>query len=341
MGAVLETYARLAIEGHRVDVVPTFHPQARASSAGYLASAVRSLVTDRARRRSIYHVHLSEGGSFLREGVLVLVGALRGSPVLASLHGSDHEALRARRPGLARVEPLLARHVLRRADVVCGLGPSAAAALARDVGGAGRFVVLPNAVEVPALPTAPAEEEVVLFGGQLGRRKGVDVLLRAWPAVLAARPAARLLLAGPLLDLSEGDLEVEGVTWLGTLRRDEVAERLEGCRVAVLPSRAEVLPMFLLEAMARARPVVATDVGEVRWLVGRGGRVVGAEDEVALTGALVELLADRSAAAAAGAAARERVTGTFSMEAVGAQLSHLYASLPAAAPEPSRPVVAG
>ena len=326
MGAVLESYARLDVDGHRLEVVPTFHPQARLSSLGYLAAALRDLVRDRARRRSIHHVHLSEGGSFLREGAIVLAGALGGSPVVASLHGADHEALKARHPRLAQAEPLLARLVLRRADVVCGLGPAAAASLAAVVGDAARVVVLPNAVEVPGT-VAPPSGATVLFAGQLGRRKGVDVLLRAWPAVRAARPDASLLLAGPLLDVSEQDLDVEGVTWLGTLSRDDVATRLEEARVAVLPSRSEVLPMFLLEAMARARPVVATDVGEVRWLVGGGGLVVPSEDHRALAEALTALLADEAGATAAGAAGRARVIEHFSAGAVAARLHALYAGL--------------
>lgn len=321
IGAVLEVYASLDVTGHRMEVVPTYSPRARLFGAAYLLAAIRGLLTDASRRRAIYHVHFSERGSFMREGAIVLAGWLVGSPIVASLHGADFEAF-------ARSHPHLVRAVLRRADVLCPLGPRGAAFVTSVVGDGQRVVVLPNGVEVGDDATPPPDADIVFFAGVVGLRKGVDVLLRAWPAVRAARPNAELQLAGPLDGLTEADLQVPGVTWLGALSRAEVSQRLRCSRLAVLPSRAEVLPMFLLEAMARGRAVVATDVGEVRWMVGDGGRVVGPGDSEALAHAVVSVLDDSTATAAHAEAARERAVSVFSTGAAEKRLYELYTSLP-------------
>ena len=76
------------------------------------------------------------------------------------------------------------------------------------------------------------------------------------------------------------------VTWRGPVAHDELMVLLERTTVAVLPSRAEAFPMFLVEAMARGAIPVATDVGEVARLVGPTGWVVAPGSVAMLTDAL-------------------------------------------------------
>jgi len=97
---------------------------------------------------------------------------------------------------------------------------------------------------------------------------------------------------------------------------------LEGlyARAAVVacPSRREGFGVACLEAMAHARPVVATDVGGLRDLVvdGKTGLVVPPRDPVALREALERLLADRELRCRLGGAARERAREHFSWDTV-------------------------
>lgn len=188
-----------------------------------------------------------------------------------------------------------------------------------------RIVVVPNPVELGGTTPAGDGEERVVFAGELSRLKGVDVLLAAWPAVRARRPTARLILAGP-----PGDVDVavtptgDGIDVSGTVTREEVRQLLAAGRVAVLPSLVEVLPMFLLEAMAAARPVVATPVGDVAWLVGTDAELVPVGDPDALAGAITRVLEDHDAATAAGARLRDRAEHTFAPGRVAQQLEALY-----------------
>jgi glycosyltransferase involved in cell wall biosynthesis len=183
--------------------------------------------------------------------------------------------------------------------------------------------VVPNPIEAPASVTPAGERpETVLFGGVVDRAKGVDVLIAAWDEVSSARPDARLVIAGPPGDVMPQ--ATAGVRWLGAVPRGEIRTLLRECRLAVLPSRAEVMPMFLLEAMAEGRPVVTTPIADIPATVGSAGRMVPVEDPAALAAALVDLLSDPATATREGEALRERAVAHFSPSAIARQLESVY-----------------
>jgi hypothetical protein len=185
-----------------------------------------------------------------------------------------------------------------------------------------RVAIMPNPTPVdPASPPADQTEEIVLFAGEIGHRKGADVLERAWPRVARDRPEARLIMVGPLvLDHAPAGerLEVRDPVPIEAVR-----ELLHAVRVVVLPSRGEALPMILTEAMAARRPFVSTPTGGTPSLA-PGGILVPVEDEDALAGALVELLADPRRAGELGQAGQELCRATRGAEAIDARLRALY-----------------
>ena len=145
--------------------------------------------------------------------------------------------------------------------------------------------------------------------GRLTRQKGQDVLLTAWPEVLAECPDAVLALVG------DGDLmadlrsrEVPGVRFAGAL--DDVRGWLSAADVVVLPSRWEGLSLTVLEAFATGRSVVASAVpGLVEVMEPAAGALVAPEDPMALAGAIARRLRDRSLSGAEGAAAAAHALG--------------------------------
>ena len=320
MASVLEAYRGLPFTRHELIYSCTWAPEDHLKGLGpALASAAR-LVALRWRTRGglrpIAHLHLSEGGSFVREGGLAVLAHLLGLGVVTSMHGADMGPF-------VRAHPRLVAAVLGRVDAVIALGPDTAELLSPYTAGRGRVTVVANPVELPASVTpAGTRPPAALFGGEVGRRKGVDVLVAAWPAVRDAVPDAELRIAGPPGDVEPRDLP--GVRWSGPVDRAAVAELLEECRVAVLPSRQEVMPMFLLEAMTRARPIVTTDVGEIAQLVPDPRQLLEPGDAAGLATQLIQLLADPDAATAAGELLRRRVEERFSPAVVAAQLEELY-----------------
>lgn len=327
MASVVVSYLA-APPGSGVEVVayPTFGYRSQVHDLAAVVWAAARLLALRARRAAVVvHVHLSQGGSFVREGAVLRLAHAVGLPTVATVHGSRFDAYfdaNRRRVGA----------VLAAADRVVVLTGDALERV-RSLGLADRAAVLKNPVEVPGRPAAdPASSWTVVFAGEVGTRKGADTLLDAWPSVSAAVPAARLVLAGPVPKGQEGlaarAAALGTVTWLGPVALAEVLSQLAGAGLAVLPSRAEAMPKFILEAMAAGLPVVATDVGAVAEVLDPAvGRVVAPGDPAALAQALVELLADDGLRGVLGAAAHRRAYGDYRTERHNAALAGLYAAV--------------
>ena len=259
------------------------------------------------RRRHAFVVHLSSGGSFIREGALVALAKLCRFPVAIHLHGSMFGSFAERRPRLVRT-------VLNLPDVIYVLSAEAERLVGEVTDPSARrparVVKVANGVEIPDEPHG--KEPVVLFAGEVGGRKGVDVLWKAWSAITAERPDWRLVVAGPVEPEIEALPTPPGVTVLGTVSREAVLNWETRSAIAVLPSRNEALPMFLLESMARGCAAVGTPVGEVAELLDGCGVVVPVDDGEGLAKALAVLMDDPVTASALGAAGRARVIETYS-----------------------------
>jgi len=157
--------------------------------------------------------------------------------------------------------------------------------------------------------------------------KNHAVLFRAWREVRARAPGATLLVVGdgPLraeLQRTAG----EGVRFLGY--RDPVRPWYAAVDVVVLPSRNEGLPLTVLEAMAAARPVVASRVGGIPEAVGdrRSGLLVPPGDASALAQALTTLLGDPALRSAMGEAGRRSFEERFTRRAMIDAYLEVYAN---------------
>ncbi len=108
--------------------------------------------------------------------------------------------------------------------------------------------------------------------------------------------------------------------------RSDVPALLAGCDVFCLPSSAEGLPLVVLEAMARGKPVVTTPAGGTAELVVDGvtGLLVPPGDAAALAEALSGLLADPDRARQLGEAGRERVRTEFSAARAAEEILRIY-----------------
>jgi glycosyltransferase involved in cell wall biosynthesis len=188
--------------------------------------------------------------------------------------------------------------------------------LARSAGYGGpldRYVAFSNYSAFLDEPVIrPPEDPLVLFVGVLEKHKAVDTLLDAWHQVLRRVPTAKLEIIGTgrlegelQCRVQQGGLE-DSVHFRAPVPRLELRNLIDSCSCLVLPSRTEGLPRIVLEAMARARPVVATRVGGIPEFVedGRTGRLVRPSDHVDLAEALCEVLSDPARARAMGEESR-------------------------------------
>jgi glycosyltransferase involved in cell wall biosynthesis len=194
--------------------------------------------------------------------------------------------------------------------------------------------VIPYGVEIPPAGSVnPPSGHRVLFAGNMyseaDDRKGLRVLLEAFRIFVRKRiPEASLTIAGRVFGVS-GDLVGAGVEVAGEASPDRMAALYAGAKVVAVPSLGDNLPLVVLEAMARGRPVVASRVGGIPEELddGRSGRLVPPGDPGALGEALVSVLADDDLARRLGAAGRARAESRFTVEGHLARTAELYQAI--------------
>jgi glycosyltransferase involved in cell wall biosynthesis len=316
MASVISTLVDLKLGADVVRAVPTWRPGSHVRSCALAARAALGVL--RVPRSTVIHVHLSEGGSFVREAPILAVAKTRGLRRIVTIHGYAFAAFSDRRPAqVARV--------LAMANAVTVLSESDRARVRRLVPHI-PVELLPN--PVPLDPHAGAvndTSEVVLFAGEVGRRKGADVLHRAWGPISASRPSATCIVVGPTTDLALPSLSRLEVC--GPASPERIRELIRNARVVALPSRAEALPMILSEAMAAGRPFVSTPTGGVSSLA-EGGILVPVDDDRALAQALTALLADPALAQTLGTAGQMLCRLWMAPSIIDARLRRLYSNSP-------------
>ncbi|MGB8114844.1 MAG: glycosyltransferase family 4 protein [Candidatus Sulfotelmatobacter sp.] len=194
---------------------------------------------------------------------------------------------------------------------------------------ASRFEVLPHFQRVQPDPaSSPEGNAPLLYFGRLSREKGIDDLLHA----MRQLPNLRLTIAGEgpeqerLRQLS-ARMELRNVQFAGKLRGTELDQAIAESRATILPSHAyETFGKTILESYARARPVIATDLGSRRELVHEGA--TGLLYQVGNVGELaqaIQFLSDQPELThKMGLAGREIVRQRYSPEAHYETLIALY-----------------
>ena len=174
-------------------------------------------------------------------------------------------------------------------------------------------------------------EFVWLAAGRIVPAKNYPNLLRAFANVHAAFPSAQLWIAGEGSDAESPRLRElatelglgDQLRWLG-LRRDLPA-LLDAADAFVLSSAWEGMPLAAGEAMSMEKPVVATDVGGLRELIGDAGILVPPSDAAALADAMISLMnLPEENRLALGRSARERIVSNFDIDARAAEWEILY-----------------
>ena len=176
-------------------------------------------------------------------------------------------------------------------------------------------VVLPNPIpprraDAPKVAPPPPSERIVLMTARLAEPKDPLTYVRAAGLVDASLGARFLLVGeGPLLPAAKAEaakLPAGRVVFVPA--NADVRTLLAGSRVAVLSSRSEAMPLFLLEALAEGVPAVATDLAGCREASGDAAVYVPVGDAAAMAAAITRLLRDDAARAAMSKAGRARAS---------------------------------
>jgi phosphatidylinositol alpha-mannosyltransferase len=278
-----------AVSAGRAVPVPYNGSVARLNFGFLSAARVRRWLHDGAF--DVIHIHEPTSPSL---GLLACWAAQ--GPIVATFHTSNPRsramiaAYPILQPALEKIRARIAVSEYARRTLVEHLG--------------GDAVVIPNGVDVGFFADAEPKEEwqggTIGFIGRIDEpRKGLPVLMRALPKILAERPGTRLLVAG------RGD-EKEAVAGLPERLRDRVeflgmvsdedkARFLRSVDVYVAPNTGgESFGIILVEAMSAGAPVLASDLDAFAQVLdgGAAGELFANEDADALATAAVRLLGD-------------------------------------------------
>jgi phosphatidylinositol alpha-mannosyltransferase len=201
----------------------------------------------------------------------------------------------------------------------------------------GEYEILPNGVLIPPEADPGGREHQIHFAGRQEPRKGLQILLHAWPEIYR-RTGARLRIAGadPLavrLLLTRERVPDDGIDVLGFLSQDDLTSELLKAKALVAPSLGgESFGMVLTRAFACATPVIASDIDGYREVMTEtAGVSFPAGDVPALTEAVVALLEDEPRRAALGADARRIAIERYSWRDIGRRLVEIYEQAASAA----------
>lgn len=177
--------------------------------------------------------------------------------------------------------------------------------------------------------------DVPLIGavGRMVWQKGFESFIKAIPEVVQAVPDAKFVFVGdgpikdPLIVKSEQLNVRDRILFAGF--RSDIKEVLSAVDLLVVPSLLEGFPMVTLEAMAMAKPVVATSIDGITEQItdDENGLLVPPKDHRTLAAAILRLIQDKELSKKLGVSARRRVEQEFSVDKMVAETEKVYLSL--------------
>jgi glycosyltransferase involved in cell wall biosynthesis len=315
--------------GHEVICVdPSERGRANPIMLFRLGQRLRRLARDNDLR---VHLNVSTGASTWRKVVLARMLESRSIPYLVHLHSGAYREFVARQGPWRR---RMVRRLFASAHAVAVVS-EAQATLVRDALGIADPVVVPNGVADTGFGPegrAKSERTHLVFIGRVGHEKGTPLVVEALAELARSGQQDWQLDVfgdGHIEELRSRAAESgigQNVTVHGWSDRQTTIGALRRAHIFVLPSRAEGLPMALLEAMSAGSCVVASSVGGIPDVIedGHDGLLVPPDDLHALMATLSRLLDDREEIKALGYAARRTWAARFSGRRMAERLIDLH-----------------
>jgi glycogen synthase len=244
---------------------------------------------------------------------------------------------------------LLEKYLLERAAGIHAISTAIASDIEKAYAvalSAPRLAIAPLGLEdwsvLPAVaaPDLPAGTLRLLFVGRLENRKGIDVLLKVMPRLLARHPQLHVDIVGndtllasdgrPYRAAFEADPATAGIrdriVFHGEVSDDTLRGFYRACDVFVAPSRFESFGLILLEAMIFGKPVVACKAGGMVEVVADGetGLLADPGDSASLEKCLNSLIENAALRERMGLAGRQRYAAQFTPDRMAKDVAALF-----------------
>jgi glycosyltransferase involved in cell wall biosynthesis len=284
-------------------------------------------------RPELVHVKVADGVNFLQGVGYVVLSRLTRRPALLQIHGGEFDAWYRE---ASRWRKAVIRWCLNTPTALLVLSDYWRDYVALLLPTPKPIHVVPNGVELDHLPASVPSSDGrlrVLTIGAIGARKGHFDIVEAAIILGAGAPFVFQFVGSDdfggeteRLRRRVRDAEVAAqVEFLGPLTGDAKWSALGAADIFLLPAYNENMPNSVLEAMAASLPIVCTDVGAVRQMVGdAGARFVPAGDPKAIADVLRTLFRDVETRVRMGAANRRKATDEYSFDRVTRDLDRLY-----------------
>lgn len=300
-----------------------------------IPSLIRNLAKSSA---DIIHVH---GYIALHSDITSIISKLKKIPLVLTVHAYGDRLSNPYKNQLARLYNFtVGKVILNCASKIIVLDPGALKYFS-NLEVENKIQIIPNGIEYKkfAKPRLSldfrqkynVEGKVVLFVGQLQRRKGVQHLLKSALQIIKEVPDTNFLIVGDgdfkrdLIKISN-NLEIKDkVKFVGFLAIEKLLEAYASADIFVLPSALEGLPTVILEAMASGKPVVSTNVGGIPSVVENGvtGFLTNYGDEKGLAEKIIYLLENGDVREKMGESGRKKAEN-YSWESITEKTEKVY-----------------
>jgi D-inositol-3-phosphate glycosyltransferase len=256
-------------------------------------------------------------------------------------------------PMIANTRLKVEKQCLETADTIIATSPQEREHMRSLVSQKGNIKVVPCGTDITCFGSVSSEqarnklniapeEKVILYVGRFDPRKGIETLVRAaGDRRVRQHQNLKLIIAGGSTpgatdgkerERIEGivrELNLQDITlFTGRVEHHDLAYYYAAADVCVVPSHYEPFGLVAIEAMASGTPVVASDVGGLKFTVvdELTGLLAPPQDESAFAGAIDLILSDASWRKQLSENARQRVESRFSWDGVASQLDRRYLS---------------
>ena len=254
-------------------------------------------------------------------------------------------------PFIAKTRLRVEKECLETADTIIATSPQEKEHMRSLISDKGNVVVIPCGTNIDCFGSVDrqsgraelgieSEDKVVMYAGRFDERKGIETLVRAVAKQEVKRHENLKLkiIGGSTPGASDGiernrigelvkELGIEDITeFVGRVEHEKLASYYAAADVCVVPSHYEPFGLVAIEAMASRTPVIASEVGGLKFSVvdGETGLLVPPQDETAFAKAIDAVLADDRWRKELGINARKRVEAKFSWDGVADQIAQEY-----------------
>jgi glycosyltransferase involved in cell wall biosynthesis len=331
---VVQQYLRTGLQ-NRVDL--SLIPTTRDGSTGakvlfFIKAIIATIKVLRHDCEGIYHLHISQNGSFFRKFTIFALAKLSNKNVVSHIHGSNFDEFLSKNFIIRRLAKLLFTY----SDLVIALSSKTKSSLSQFECKANISILYNPAPTPEKIEVINHQGLNVLFLGRLSKRKGSYDLLHVIKEnkLYFSQKTVKFIIAG------DGDIiehkefvkknELSDIVLIpGWVTGSQKKGYLSNADIYVLPSYKEQMPMSILEAMAYGLPIISTLVAGIPEMVdnGKNGILIEPGDKRGLAFSLFELIENKGKRLSMGKKSIKCLTEKFDCNKIIDELISIYSNL--------------